>query len=165
MAYLELGEVKKHLTVDFEEDNDRIEGLIDLVEELVLTEIQGTIDGEGTVTTAVTKALVGVGTYFTNFTPGDTIKVEGETIRTIDAITDDTHLTVTVAFVATASGLGYITHPGIPNPIPKGLKQAMLLLAEHFYTFKGVVIVGVTANEIPYLLKYLFAPWKHYTIS
>lgn len=64
--------------------------------------------GVGIVTTAGTTALVGTGTQFTNtFKVGDTLTVSGETIRTIATITDNTHLTVTVAFSTTASGLAY----------------------------------------------------------
>ena len=68
---------------------------------------QGTTSS-GSVTTNGTTALVGVGTQFTNtFKVGDTLTVSGETIRTIATITDDTHLTSTVAFSTTASGLSY----------------------------------------------------------
>ncbi len=64
--------------------------------------------GPGTVQTAGTTSLVGTGTQFTNtFKVGDTITVSGETIRTIATITDDTHLTVSVAFSTSVSGLTY----------------------------------------------------------
>jgi hypothetical protein len=68
---------------------------------------QSTI-GTGIVTTSGSVDLVGIGTQFTNtFKVGDTITVSGETIRTIATITDNTHLTSTVAFTTSASALSY----------------------------------------------------------
>ena len=68
---------------------------------------QGTA-GIGTVTTNGTTSLVGINTQFTNtFNIGDTITVSGETVRTIATITDDTHLTSTIAFTSSASSLTY----------------------------------------------------------
>lgn len=57
----------------------------------------------GTVATVATTALVGTGTKFLDYRIGDKITVSGETQRTILTITDDTHLTVSVAFANTAS--------------------------------------------------------------
>jgi hypothetical protein len=57
----------------------------------------------GTVATTGTTTLTGTSTYFTDYKSGDTILVDGETVRTIDVITSDTVLTVTVAFSNTAS--------------------------------------------------------------
>jgi len=62
----------------------------------------------GTVATAGTTTLTGTGTYFTDYQVGDRITVSGETERTIDSITSDTVLTVSVAFSNTASGLNFI---------------------------------------------------------
>jgi len=59
----------------------------------------------GTVQTAGTTALVGTGTNFlTALSVGDIITVQGETARTIATITDNTHLTVSVAFSTSGSG-------------------------------------------------------------
>lgn len=66
----------------------------------------------GTVTTAGTTALVGSGTYFTDYRVGDTILVSGETSRTIATITSDTALTVTSAFSTSSSSLTF-THTSI----------------------------------------------------
>lgn len=64
----------------------------------------------GVVQTAGTTALVGTETLFTNdFKVGDTINVQGETSRIVATITDDTHLTATVAFSSSASSLTYQT--------------------------------------------------------
>jgi hypothetical protein len=52
----------------------------------------------GTVATAGTTTLTGTNTFFTDYRVGDTLVVDGETVRTIDAITSDTVLTVSVAF-------------------------------------------------------------------
>lgn len=57
----------------------------------------------GTVATAATTTLTGTDTYFTDYQVGDTILVDGETVRTIATITSDTVLTVTLAFSNTAS--------------------------------------------------------------
>jgi hypothetical protein len=70
----------------------------------------GSHTGIGTVATNGTTALVGTSTVFSrSFVVGDTISVAGETDRFIATITDSTHLTVTVAFSTTATGLAY-TH-------------------------------------------------------
>lgn len=61
----------------------------------------------GTVSTAATTTLTGTGTFFTDYRVGDQLTVSGETIRTIAAITSDTSLTVTVAFVNTASAITF----------------------------------------------------------
>lgn len=61
-------------------------------------------DEPGTVATTGTTTLIGTNTFFTDYKAGDKITVDGETDRTIDAITSDTALTVTVAFANTASG-------------------------------------------------------------
>lgn len=66
----------------------------------------------GTVATAGTTALTGTGTFFLDYAVGDTILVSGETVRTIDTITSNTALTVTVAFSTTASGKTF-THKAI----------------------------------------------------
>lgn len=61
----------------------------------------------GTVATVGTTALTGTGTYFLDYEVGDKINVDGETERTIDTITSNTALTVTVAFTNTASTLTF----------------------------------------------------------
>lgn len=66
----------------------------------------------GTVATTGTTTLTGTNTYFTDYAVGDTITVSGETVRTIDTITSDTVLTVTVAFSNTASAKTF-THASI----------------------------------------------------
>jgi len=68
----------------------------------------------GTVSTAETTALIGVGTHFdTTLKAGDTITVDGETVRTVASVTDATNLDVTVAFDNTASDKTYTTGGGI----------------------------------------------------
>jgi hypothetical protein len=66
----------------------------------------------GTVATSGTTTLTGTGTFFTDYRAGDKITVSGETERTIDTITSNTVLTVTVAFSNTASGKTF-THSTI----------------------------------------------------
>lgn len=59
----------------------------------------------GTVATTGTTTLTGTNTFFTDYSVGDIITVDGETERTIATITSDTSLTVTLAFSNTDSGL------------------------------------------------------------
>jgi len=163
-VYITLAEAKTHCRVDFADDDTYLQSLCDMVEALVLTEIEGSIDGEGTVTTAGTVALVGEDTEFTAYTVGDTIKVEGETLRTIATITDDTHLTVTVAFSTSGAELTYVMHPGIPSPVPETLKQAMLLMIGTYYSLRESITIGVSTSETPFGYKFLISRDKNWTI-
>lgn len=62
----------------------------------------------GTVATGGSTTLTGTGTTFlTTYKPGNIICVAGETRRTIVSIASNTSLTVSVAFVTTASTLAY----------------------------------------------------------
>lgn len=77
------------------------------------------IAGIGQVTTNGTSTLTGVGTTFTNnFAPGDTITVQGETIRTIATVSSDLILTVTVPFVTSLTNLAYVIGGGARFPDP-----------------------------------------------
>jgi hypothetical protein len=168
MIYITLSEAKTHLRVDFDDDNAYIAGLVDLVEELVETEISGVFTGEGTVSTVATTALTGSETNFSDYSVGDSILVDGETARTIATITDDEALTVSVAFANTDSDLEYTVTTGLPlvgGALPHGLKQAMLLILGHFYANRESIIIGVGANEIPMGYMFLIAPYKNYTIA
>jgi hypothetical protein len=167
-VYTTLAEAKTHLRVDFTDDDVYIAAIQNLVEELVLSEVKGSIAGEGTVTTAGVVALVGDGTNFLDFIVGTTITVEGETVRTIATITDDEHLTVSLAFTTTDSALTYTMHEGLPlvgGVLPLGLKQAMLLMIGHFYSIREPATVGVGVTKIPYGYEYLVAPFKNWTIA
>ena len=66
----------------------------------------------GTGATTGMTTLTGTSTFFTDYRVGDKITVQGETERTIDVITSDTVLTVTVAFANTASAKTF-THKSI----------------------------------------------------
>ncbi len=169
MTYLTLEESKRHLNIDPDVtyDDDYITMLITLVEELVLAEIAGSKDGEGTVTTDGTDAFVGVETNFTDFAVGDTILVAGETIRIFKTIADDETAEVTVAFTNTGSGLEYKIYTGMPlvnGTIPSMLKHAMLLMIGHFYQIREPATLGVTVTKIPYGFEFLIAPFKNYTV-
>jgi len=167
-AFITTVQAKSHLRVDFSDDDTYIDSLIALVEELVLTEIQGSIAGEGTVSTVATTALVGVSTNFMDFEVGHRIKVYDETIRTIATITDNENLTVTLAFTNTDSGLTYTMYQDLPNvsaTIPRGLYHAMLLMIGHFYQIREPVMIGVSVTKIPYAFEFLIAPYKNWTVS
>jgi hypothetical protein len=74
-----------------------------------------TTAGAGLVATNGTTALVGTGTAFTDtFKAGDTVTVAGETVRTIAAVADNTHLTVTAAFSTTGPARTYLSARTIP---------------------------------------------------
>jgi hypothetical protein len=233
-TYLDFDDVKKHLRVDFDDDDAYIIDLMDMVEALVLNEVQGLVVGEGTVDISLTpttgtvqtagtvalvgtttnflsftvgetitvsgetvraiatitdnthltvtsafsttasglsyvvstkKLLVGTETNFTDYTVGDTIKVDGETLRTIDSITDDTNLTVSVSFSAVTSGLTYEMRPGIPSPIPIELKHGMMLMIKHYYDNRDSVLIGVGVQKMPYGFEFLVNRYKHWTIA
>ena len=68
-TYINLNEGKTHLRVDFDDDDSYIEGLINMVEEFVLDDIQGEayITSDGTEATVGTTELAGTGTTFTNY--------------------------------------------------------------------------------------------------
>lgn len=46
------------------------------------------------------------------------------------------------------------------NPMPKGLKAAMLTLLKHWYENQEAVIVGSSANEIPMGTQYMMMPHR-----
>lgn len=94
--------------------------------------------GMGTVTTNGTVNLVGYDTTFsTSFVTGDTITVDGETVRIVDTVTDDTHLSVTVAFSTSGAGKTYICNPS-------GI--ALTYLLTHPVTYIG--LTGNTRTDI-----------------
>jgi preprotein translocase subunit YajC len=97
----------------------------------------------GTVATTGTTTLTGTGTYFTDYKVGDKVTVSGETVRTIDAITSDTVLTVSVAFANTASGLTF-TKSSI---IATGVQNYSL--HRDFYVPSDNVVVTTTTQDIP----------------
>lgn len=166
-VYTTLAEAKAHLRIDFTDDDVYIAALQEMAEEVVKTELSGTFTGEGYVaTTSASTTLTGTATNFSDFSVGDNIYVDGETVRTIATITDDEELTVTVAFANTDDGLDWEVTTNIPLPggtIPLGLKQAILLLIGHFYMLREPVTVGVSSVEVPLGYKMLIAPYKNWT--
>lgn len=102
------------------------------------------INEPGTVATTGTVTLTGTGTYFTDYQVGDKITVAGETVRTIDAITSDTVLTVSVAFTNTASALNY-KHTTI---IKTGVKEYSL--HRNFFVPSDTVTVRLTGQDLYY---------------
>jgi len=166
--YLKLDIVKKHLRVDFDDDDQYIYDLCNLVEELVLTEIQGKAkETEGLVTTDGTITLIGYLCNFLDYTVGDIIIVNGETPRIIATIVTDDSLTTTVAFTTTAANVLYDVYTGMPiiaGDIPISLRHAMLLMVGHFYQIREPALIGVGCTKIPYGYEYLVAPYKNYTI-
>jgi uncharacterized phiE125 gp8 family phage protein len=44
--------------------------------------------------------------------------------------------------------------------IPEGLRQAVLVLAGHWYENRQTVVTGITATEVPQMVDYLLAPYK-----
>lgn len=174
MATISLSDAKAHLVgVDFTDDDAYISGLCDLVDELILTEIKGSISGRGTLAiTSGVSGITGTDTNFLDYTTGYGIEItdsDGLKIdaidRTISTITDNNNLTVSAAFSKGASELNYIINIGIPNPVPLGLKQAMKLIIAHFYTNREPVLIGTNCVEIPFAYKYLVTPYKQFTIS
>lgn len=85
--------------------------------------------GVGTVTTNGSTTLTGSSTKFTSFVPGDTITVQGESIRTIATITSDTSLTVTSAFSSSSAGLSYTRNTKQPR---HGAGEAVEMVNGHY---------------------------------
>jgi hypothetical protein len=68
--------------------------------------------GAGTITTDADATVLGVGTTFTDYAVGDVIHIEGEAEKTIAAIADATHMTLSSACVTTLAGLVFrVAHP------------------------------------------------------
>ena len=167
-THITLAEAKSQLNVDYTDDDTYIQSLCDMAEQVVTMEIQGVILGEGTVETDGTTALVGDDTNFNDFKSGDVIKVDDETDRIINTITDDDNLTVTVAFTNTDDGLTYEVAPILPvldAALPLALKHAMLLLVAHYYASREPVLIGVSVNKLPLAFDFLINPWKHWTVK
>jgi hypothetical protein len=167
-VYTTLAEAKSHLRVDCTDDDVYIAYLQNLVEEVVLGDIKGgAIVGTGTVQTAVSAALIGVGTSFLSYIAGDQILVSGETIRTIAGITTNTNLTVTVNFTTTAvlqTYTMYRNYPLVGGLLPLKLKQAMLLALGHFYNNREASIIGVNMNSIVMGYDNLISEFKNRTV-
>jgi hypothetical protein len=104
-------------------------------------QVYTTVTGFGTVSTAKTTALTGVGTKFlTTFKAGDTITVSGETARIVDTVASDTSLTVTVAFANTASAKTYthfrVASSGTPESYAQYATYARQLMNKQYLQFK-----------------------------
>jgi hypothetical protein len=168
-VYITLDEAKRHLHVDYDDDDAYIMGLTDMAEEVVLTDIQGVFTGEGTVSTSVSVNVVGAGSNFLKFKVGDTIRMIDSTLgtitdRVIATITSNTALTVTAAFALVTSGLTYEIYTGVSTPLLYKLKQAMLLLIGHFYQNReATTFTNIT--EMPLGYKYLIASEKNWTVG
>lgn len=88
----------------------------------------------GTVATTGTTTLTGTGTFFTDYKSGDKILVDGETVRTIDVITSDTVLTVTVAFSNTASAKTFTRSIIIDDTVAEyNVHRSLLGLSDKVY--------------------------------
>lgn len=167
-TYVTLEQAKDHLRVDFDDDDIYITDLVDVAEASVLNEIKGHIAGSGTVTTNGTINLTGDSdATFTSYKAGDFIKVDGETNRTIAAVTSDTALSVTVAFSTSASGKTYIITPSPleSGVLPKPVYQAMLLMVGQLYENREPIINGTSTAKLPFTLEYLLAPYKNWVVK
>jgi hypothetical protein len=82
--------------------------------------VEGTYAGTGTIATSATSTATGTGTKFlTEYVAGDLIMVGTETVRTVNVVTSNTSMTVTVAFSNTASGLAHwIDYGGVTKRMP-----------------------------------------------
>jgi hypothetical protein len=165
--YITLEQAKDHLRVDFDDDDIYIGDLIDVAETVVLNEVQAHTVGVGTVSTVKTTALTGSGTEFFDYKVGDVLKVDGESERTISAITTDLALTVGTAFSNTDAGLSFTikSTPEVSGVLPKPLFQAMLLMVGHLYATREPVMVGVGVVKCPYTLDFLIAPYKTWVVK
>lgn len=44
--------------------------------------------------------------------------------------------------------------------IPQEIKQAILMLASHWYTFREPIITGASKQDVPFAVEALLSPWK-----
>lgn len=99
----------------------------------------------GTVATTGTTTLTGTGTFFTDYAVGDKLIVSGETVRTIDTITSDTVLTVTVAFSNTASGKTFTRQ----TIIASGVQEYSI--HRSFMVPSDKVLVSTSTQDVPFV--------------
>lgn len=168
--YISLDRAKAHLNVEFEDDDELITELIELVEEVVIHDIEGLAKPTslGSVTTAGTTALIGVGTTFTDYLPGDIVHVRGEYRKVIASISDDLNLVVTEAFTSSLSDLEYEVYTGVPTlegKLSRRVYHAMKLMLSHFYENREPVITGTVSKEMEMMYQYLISEYKTYTIK
>jgi hypothetical protein len=102
----------------------------------------------GTGATTATTALIGTSTNFLDYRVGDKITVSGETVRTIATITDDTHLTVTVAFTNTASAKTFTLKQIIATAVQSYSMHRRFLLPSDDAT-----VVDTSDNDNPLLIE------------
>lgn len=107
----------------------------------------------GTVATTGTTTLTGTDTYFTDYRVGDKLTVDGETVRTIDTITSDTVLTVSVAFSNTASAKTFTRQTIIATGVTEySLHRSLLSPSGDSSTTdgvgSGVYIIDANSNRV-----------------
>ncbi len=98
----------------------------------------------GTVATTGTTTLTGTDTFFTDYSAGDTLLVDGETVRTIDTITSDTVLTVTVAFTNTDTEKTFTRAMIVSTDTNYSLNRSFIRPSTHGY------ITKTDGNKIEY---------------
>jgi uncharacterized phiE125 gp8 family phage protein len=65
-------------------------------------------------------------------------------------LTRDDYDCVTVRYVA-----GY-------TQVPEAIKQALLLLVEHYYSTRGPLMLGFSGSEVPHSVNSLLFPWRSF---
>lgn len=111
---------------------------------------------EGTVDTAETgKAVTWVsGDKFNpDWPPGQHIVIAG-TLYQVESVTDDENLVVTED-PGDQTGVAYSA-----NEVPVEIKQAILILAAHFYEQREPVVVGSIVTSVPWTVEALAMPCR-----
>ena len=88
---------------------------------------------------------------------------EGKAHLRVDFDSDDSYIVSLISLVEELVTVEI--GDDLPDPLPKGLRQAMLLMLAHFYEVREPIVIGAAVVKIPYAYDYLIAPYKTYTIQ
>jgi uncharacterized phiE125 gp8 family phage protein len=54
----------------------------------------------------------------------------------------------------------YVAGYADASTVPHAIKQAILMLTEHYFTHRGPMLTGTIATELPFTVKDLLFPWR-----
>lgn len=92
------------------------------------------------------------------FTDDDELLMDCANAAWVAILGDLDKLTSAEGSSAWGDGVGTDNPFGVPDP----LRQAVKMLAGHFYASREPVVYGVTPAKVPLTLEYLIAPYRRY---